>query len=146
MVNIEQLSYKINELKMRNDLKNSRGVHLINRNDFHMEFIGNNRATAVLTEYVKTQEDDGFYMELAIEGMFCLEGTEDTESWKEAHVRCYDKLFPYAKQVMEMLAANSGMTGFMLRKKQIKAGDVHVGLEKDRKYSSKIIELPGFQN
>lgn len=37
MVNIELLSYKINELKMRNDLKSNRGVHLINRNDFQME-------------------------------------------------------------------------------------------------------------
>lgn len=81
-----------------------------------MEFIGNSRATAVLTEYVKTQEGDGFYMELAIEGMFCLKGTEDTESWKEMHIRCYDKLFSYAKQIMELLAANSGLSGFVLRK------------------------------
>lgn len=146
MVNIELLSYKINELKMRNDLKINRGVHLINRNDFQMEFIDNSRAAAVLTEYVRMQEGDEFYLELAIEGLFHLEDVENVDSWKKVHVRCYDKLFPYAKQIMEMLAANSGLSGFVLRKKHIKEGDVHVRLEKDGKYSSKIIELPGFQN
>lgn len=143
MANIELLSYKINELKMRNDLKNSGGVHLISRNDFHMEFIDNSRAVAVLTEYVRMQEGDEFYLELAIEGMFHLEDIEKAESWKKVYVRCYDKLFPYAKQIMEMLAANSGLSGFVLRKKHIKEDDVHVRLEKEGKYSSKIIELPG---
>lgn len=146
MVNIELLSYKINELKMRNDLKSNRGVHLINRNDFQMEFIDNSRAVAVLTEYVRMKEGDEFYLKLAIEGIFHLDDIENTESWKEMHIRCYDKLFPYAKQIMELLAANSGLSGFVLRKKQIKEGDVYVRLKKDGKYSSKIIELPGFQN
>lgn len=146
MVNIELLSYKINELKMRNDLKINRGVHLINRNEFHMEIIDNSRAAAVLTELVRMQEGDEFYLELAVEGIFHLDDIENTESWKEMHIRCYDKLFPHAKQIMEMLAANSGLSGFVLRKKQIKEGDVHVELEKTGKYSSKIIELPGFQN
>lgn len=144
MVNIELLSYKINELKMRNDLKINRGVHLINRNDFWMEFIDNSRAAAVLTELVRMQEGDEFYLELAIEGLFHLEDVGNADSWKKVHVRCYDKLFPYAKQIMEMLAANSGLSGFVLRKKHIKEGDVHVRLEKERKYSSKIIELPMF--
>lgn len=146
MVNIELLSYKIIELKMRNDLKINRGVHLINRNEFHMEIIDNSRAAAVLTELVRMQEGDEFYLELAVEGIFHLDDIENTESWKEMHIRCYDKLFPHAKQIMEMLAANSGLSGFVLRKKQIKEGDVHVELEKTGKYSSKIIELPGFQN
>lgn len=144
MANIELLSYKINELKMRNDLKINRGVHLINRNDFQMEFIDNSRAVAVLTEYVMMQEGDEFYLELAIEGIFHLDDIENTELWKEMHIRCYDKLFSYTKQITEMLAANSGLSGFVLRKKQIKPGDVHVELEKTGKYSSKIIELPLF--
>lgn len=144
MVNIELLSYKINELKMRNDLKSNRGVHLINRNDFQMEFIDNSRAVAVLTEYVRMQEGDEFYFELIVEGMFHLEDIENTESWKEVHVKCYDKLFPHAKQIMELLAVNSGLSGFVLRKKHIKEGDVHVRLEKEGKSSSKIIELPMF--
>lgn len=143
MANIELLSYKINELKMRNDLKINRGVHLINRNDFQMEFIDNSRAAAVLTELVRMQEGDEFYLELAVEGIFLLDDIENTESWKEMHIRCYDKLFPYAKQIMEMLADNSGLLGFVLRKKQIKEGDVHVRLEKEGKCNSKIIELPG---
>lgn len=85
-------------------------------------------------------------MELAIEGMFCLEGIEDTVLWKEAHIRCYDKLFPYAKPIMESLAANSWLTGFVLEKKKIKVCDVCVGLEKEEKYSGRIIELPVFLN
>lgn len=146
MVNIELQSYKIKELKMANNLKTNRDIHLINRNEFGMEFEDNSRATAVLTEYVRTQEGNGFYMELAIEGMFCLEGIEDPESWKEAHVKCYDKLFPYAKPIMESLAANSGLTGFVFEKKQIKVSDVCAGLEKEEKYSGRIIELPVFLN
>lgn len=146
MVNIELQSYKIKELKMANNLKTNRDIHLINRNEFGMEFEDNSRATAVLTEYVRTQEGNGFYMELAIEGAFCLEGIEDTESWKEAHVKCYDKLFPYAEPIMEFLAANSGMIGFVLKKKPIKVGDVCVGLGKGEKYSGRIIELPVFLN
>lgn len=53
MVNIELLSYKINELKMRNDLKSNSGVQLISRNEFHMEIIDNSKAAASLTEYVR---------------------------------------------------------------------------------------------
>ena len=111
-----------------------------------MEFIDNSRAVAVLTEYVRMQEGDEFYLEFAIEGIFHLDDIENTESWKEMHIRCYDKLFSYAKQIMEILAANSGLSGFVLRKKHIKEGDVHVRLEKEGKYSSTIIELPRFQN
>lgn len=146
MINIELQSYKIKELKMANNLKINRNIHLINRNNFGMEFVDNRKVTAVLTEYVRTQEDNEFYMELAIEGMFCLEGIEDTESWKEAHIRCYDKLFPYVKPIMELLAANSGLTGFVLEKKKIKVSDVCAGLEKEEKYSGRIIELPVFLN
>lgn len=51
-----------------------------------------------------------------------MEDIENTESWKEMHVKCYDKLFPYAKQIMEILAANSGLSGFVLRKKADKRG------------------------
>lgn len=48
-------------------------------------------------------------MELAIEGMFCLEDTKDTELWKEAHARCYDKLFPYVKQIIIFITENDTM-------------------------------------
>lgn len=146
MVGIELQSYKIKELKMTNNLKINQNIHLINRNYFGIEFIDNSRAIAVLTEYVRTQEDNEFYMELAIEGAFCLEGIEDAASWKEAHVKCYDKLLPYAKPIMESLAANSGMIGFVLEKKPIKVGDVCIGLGKEEKYSGRIIELPVFLN
>ena len=35
----------------------NRNIHLINRNNFGIEFTDNSRATAVLTEYIRTQEE-----------------------------------------------------------------------------------------
>lgn len=53
MVNTELMSYKINQLNMRNALKSNKGVQLISRNEFHMEIIDNSRAAVVLTVYVR---------------------------------------------------------------------------------------------
>jgi hypothetical protein len=45
---------------------------------------------------------------------------ETEEDRKQAHTTCYDKLFPYASQIVSQIAANSGLAGLMLKKVEMK--------------------------
>lgn len=69
------------------------------------------------------------------------DGIMNYASKKEASVRCYDELFPYAKQIVSYLAANSGMQGLVLGKSDMVFDDINNTKLVDRTTSGKIIEL-----
>ena len=59
-----------------------------------------------------------------IVGVFNLEGVVDEESKKDAHVQCYDQLFPFLQSTITQLTTASGMPGFLMRKNPMKRENI----------------------
>ena len=68
-------------------------------------------------------------------------GIDDIAAQREAHLKCYDALFPYASQIMSYLAMNSGFQGFALGKPLIQFADINFGTKPNTVESGKVIKL-----
>lgn len=141
MVSVELDLYKISQLKMNNNIPENGTVELENVVGFHM-IHEQNSSVAILTVQIKhRQHPDMFAMELELQGLFRTNGIYDEDTERDAHIRCYDEMFPYANQIMEYLAANSGMQGFMMKKFPLEFADVNFGTKPDSIDSGKVIKL-----
>ena len=128
MSKIELLGYKISRLDLVNNLEESGEVRLSDKMEFSVEFEPeNSMAVAVLAQYLKMEDSNEFYMELVLEGIFHIGGMENKKLQEEAHLRCYDILFPYADQFIRMLSMNSGLMEVALKKKELIPDDVQSG-------------------
>lgn len=143
MVNVQLISYKICRLDMYNDLESDQGLKIQNWFEFDVTFdIENNIAEAILTEHLKQAEDPSdFGIDLTLKGIFHITGVKSVDSKKEAHIKCYDELFPYAGQVISHLAMNSGMSGLLLKKNPLKLESVNFGEKPEKERNDKIIEF-----
>ena len=143
MVNVQLIAYKISRLEMYNVLQSSQEVELKNSSEFDVTFdIENEMATAMLTEHVKmTGFPCDFSIDLTLKGTFHITEVRSDASKKEAHVKCYNGLFPYAGQIISQLAMNSGMNGLILKKKSMESESVNFGSRPEKEKSDKIIEF-----
>ncbi|HBI61378.1 MAG TPA: hypothetical protein DDY31_09230 [Lachnospiraceae bacterium] len=143
MSNVELVSYKIVKLRVNNNIPESAMLELESMVGFNVKYESNNgAAVAVLTVSVNHRNDpDLLCIELEIQGGFSMNGINDMDSKKEAHVKCYDELFPCANQIMTYLAINSGMQGFMLKKPPMEFANVNFGIRPDGMDSGKVIKL-----
>lgn len=143
MADVELVSYKITKLNLIDNIPASGTLQLENAMGFDVKYEqDNSAAVAVLTGCISHRRNpDLFCIELEIQGLFKLNGINDNQAKKEAHVKCYDELFPFANQIMTYLAVNSGMQGFMLKKPPIEFANVNFGSEPDSMDSGKVIKL-----
>lgn len=141
MVDVELDSYKISKLKMNNDIPENGTVELENIVGFHM-IHEQNSCIAVLTVQIRhRQYPNMFAMELELQGLFRSNGIYDEDTEREAHIKCYDEMFPYANQIMTYLAVNSGMQGFALKKIPIEFASINFGAKPDSVGGGKVIKL-----
>lgn len=111
-----------------NNLEESGEVRLSDKMEFSVEFEpGENMAVAVLAQYLGMEGSSIFYLKLVLEGIFHVEGMKSKKLQEEAHLRCYDILFPYADQFIRILSMNSGMMEVALKKKELIPEKVHAG-------------------
>ena len=59
-----------------------------------------------------------------IVGIFSLQGVVDEETKRDAHVQCYDQLFPFLQSTVNQLATASGLPGFLLKKNPMKRENI----------------------
>lgn len=147
MLQVELLQYKIARIDMLDLLEDDGEVRLINRTECGVGFEEEeNLATVNLTEYVELDGGyDTFHIELELEGLFRIEGMEDREIRKEAHVRCYEKLRAYAEQIMKHLAAETGLTGFAIPQRAMEPDLIEFGRKPEERKGKTItfqIEKP----
>lgn len=103
-----------------NNLEESGEVRLSDKMEFSVEFEPeNSMAVAVLAQYLEMEDSNKFYMELVLEGIFHVEGMKSKKLQEEAHLRCYDILFPYADQIIRMLSIESGLMEVAVEKKDL---------------------------
>ena len=127
---------------MVNALEEQGEHRLANTFGFTIDYTPDNtQAVAELTDTLEVVNYPGdFHIDLSVQGIFDLTGIVDTETKKDAHLMCYDLLFPLVSQHMEMLASNSGMAGLKIKKIPIKRESIHFGERTED--SSKIIDFP----
>lgn len=143
MADVELVSCKITKLTMVNNISASETLQLENVRDFDVRYKQDNRvAVAVLSVKVRhRQNPDIFCIALELQGIFRLNGFNNVVSKKEAHIKCYDALFPYADQIVTYLTVNSGMPCFRLQKIPLNPESINFGPKPNSVSSEKIIEL-----
>ena len=127
MVSVEMDSYKISQLKMNNKIPENGTVELENIVGFDV-IHEQDSCIAILTVQIRhRQHPNVFGIKLELQGLFKTNGICDADTEKEAHIRCYDEIFPYANQIMTYLAVSSGMQGFVLKKIPIQFASINFG-------------------
>lgn len=126
MIEISLSNYKIKKIDMANNIDHAELVDINNTFIYKVKY--NNDATkaiAMLSEKISSTDDsDKMHIDITIEGQFNLVGVNTEKDRKRAHVACYDKLFPYASQIVSQIAENSGLIGLLLKKVEMKEEDV----------------------
>lgn len=126
MIDVLLTNYKIVKIDMINNLEYPELVDT--KNTFNYEVNYNNNATkAVVTlseKIFSPKNTDKLHINITIQGEFDLSEVATENDRRQVHVMCYEKLFPYASQIVSQIAANSGLIGLMLKKVEMKEEDV----------------------
>lgn len=137
---INMLGYKIVGLELLNRLQEPGPVQLGNSYDFDVEFNREGVSYATIKETIEmVGHPELFHIDLALEGMFEIE-VKSMEDKKEAHLRCHDELFPYAKQIISHLCLDTGLPGLSIPKSRMELDKIYCG-EKPKPKNGKIIDL-----
>jgi len=143
MLKVDLIDYRINRLDMVNNLGMdvSGTVGIVETSDFYIDYKGD-IAVTTLTGYLE-MEDCGnqFHIDLKVEGYFFIKGITSNKIKKEAHVKCYDILFPYADQIVRMLSVSCGILGLRMSKKPMEPEDVHIGEKPKSVRDEKVIDF-----
>lgn len=126
MVKVTLVGYKIKSIDMCNNINTSGELRINHNFGFNVAFTnGNARSVALLTERVELEgKPEVMHFEMAVEGIFNVDGIHNEEEKKEAHVACYDALFPVAQLITKNIFDNSGMKNLMLQKMPLSVDDV----------------------
>lgn len=137
---MNMLGYKIVGLELLNRLQEAGPVQLGNSYDFDVKF--NREGVSYATIKVTIEMIDHpemFHIDLVLQGMFEIE-VKSMEDKKEAHLKCHDELFPYAKQIISHLCLDTGLPGLSIPKSCMELDKIHCG-EKPKSKNGKIIDL-----
>lgn len=128
MVKVNMLGHKILGLELLNRLQETGPVQLGNSYDFDIEFNKEGVSYARIKETIEMiDHPELFHIDLALEGLFEIEGVKSMEDKKEAHLKCHDELFPYAKQIIAHLCVDTGLPGLSIPKNYMELDKVHFG-------------------
>lgn len=142
MADVELISYRIAKLQMNNNIPKTGRVELENIVGFDV-IHGQDDSMAILNAQIKHRQNPNvFGIELELQGLFRTNGICDADTEREAHIRCYDEMFPYVNQIMTYLAINSGMQGFALKKIPIEFAGINFGAKPENGIDGgKVIKL-----
>lgn len=128
MVNVTLEKQMIRDLHFVNHIDKSGQLQLSSKFNFHVNFTDDNaHCMAQLYQNAQMRDDpDKLFISVEIVGFFAIEGVVDEETKKDAHVQCYDQLFPFLQTVVSQTAAASGMPGFMLKKVPIDRENINL--------------------
>lgn len=138
----ELACYKIKELNMQNKILDTQEIVGYNKDHTSVEFNEDHTmAIATLVEEIGMENEPfKFYINLILEGVFSLEGVRTKAQKEEVHRKCYDALFPIARQIIKFLTVNSGMSqGVTIKKRTLK--QVNSSPETEKR-NEKLIDFP----
>ena len=126
MVTVNLISQRLREVHFVNHVDKSGQIQLTSSFNFHVDYApDNSKCVAKLYQSAKMKEDeDKLFVSAEIEGIFVLEGVVDEETKREAHVQCYNYLFPYLQAAVNQLSSASGMPGFLFKKNPMRRENI----------------------
>lgn len=126
MVSVNLINQRIREVHFTNRIDKPGQIQLESGFNFHMDYSADKqRCKATLYQSVRMKDDpDRLFISVEIVGLFSLQGVVDDESKRDAHILCYDQLFPYLQSTVTQLANASGLPGFLLKKNPMKRENI----------------------
>jgi preprotein translocase subunit SecB len=118
MVTVTLANQRVQEIHFVNRIDKSGQIQLKSSFNFHVDYTSDNtKCIAKLYQSAQMKEDpEKLFISAEIIGVFTLEGVVDDETKRDAHVQCYDQLFPFLQSTVSQLATASGMPGFLMKK------------------------------
>ena len=112
-VDLQQQSFR--QVNMVMNLQENRQMEVENTFALQVDYAEDNKACmAVLRQAVRDKEKpEEFAVELVLAGLFACEGIETDEDKKQAHVKYYEALFPYAQSMIAAMTVSAGLPAFM---------------------------------
>ena len=126
MVNVTLTTQRVREVHFVNRLDKSGQIKLSSSFNFHVDYAADNtRCVAKLYQSAQYKDDpDKLFISAEIVCIFSLQGVVDEETKRDAHVQCYDQLFPFLQSTVNQLATASGLPGFLLKKNPMKRENI----------------------
>ena len=126
MVTVTLMNHRLREVHFVNHINQSGQIQLTSSFNFHVDYAPDHtKCVARLYQSAKMKEaEDKLFVSAEIEGVFQLEGIVDEESKRDAHVQCYNYLFPYLQAAVTQLTSASGMPGFVLRRNPMRRENI----------------------
>ena len=126
MVNVTLTTQRVREVHFVNRLDKSGQIKLSSSFKLHVDYAADNtRCVAKLYQSAQYKDDpDKLFISAEIVGIFSLQGVVDEETKRDAHVQCYDQLFPFLQSTVNQLATASGLPGFLLKKNPMKRENI----------------------
>lgn len=126
MVTVTLVTQRVREVHFVNHIDKSGQIQLASSFNFHVDYAADNtRCVAKLYQSAQMKDDpDKLFISAEIVGIFNLQGVTDEETKRDAHVQCYDQLFPFLQSTVNQLTTASGMPGFLLKKNPMKRENI----------------------
>ena len=87
-------------------------------------------------------DPEKLFISAEIIGVFELSGVVDDETKRDAHVQCYDQLFPFLQSTITQLATASGMPGFLMKKTPMDRANVTFAKKDNGQKGDQPLTLP----
>lgn len=144
MVTVNLVTQRVREVHFINHISKNGQIQLSSSFNFKVNYAADNsKCTATLYQSVQMKDDpDTLFISAEITGIFNLQGIVDDETKKDAHVQCYDQLFPYLQSTVAQLATASGMPGFQLKKNVMKRESITFGKKVNPANPDQPVTLP----
>ncbi|MBR1781579.1 MAG: protein-export chaperone SecB [Oscillospiraceae bacterium] len=126
MVSVTLLSQRMREVHFVNRIDKNGQIQLTSGFNFKVSYSADNtKCIATLYQSAQLKEDpDRLFLSGEIVGTFALQGIVDEETKRDAHIQCYDQLFPFLQSAVSQLANAAGLPGFLLRKNPMKRQNI----------------------
>lgn len=144
MVTVTLANQRVQEVHFVNRIDKSGQIQLKSSFNFHVDYTSDNsKCIAKLYQSAQMKDDpEKLFISAEIIGVFELSGVVDDETKRDAHVQCYDQLFPFLQSTITQLATASGMPGFLMKKTPMDRANVTFAKKDNGQKGDQPLTLP----
>lgn len=126
---IELKGYKVNTISFENKVQNGTQLKLQNQVKYNVNYMdAENKCLGILEFRVTDADMNPFEIKLEMIAEFTY-GEEDEKP--DIHVKSFDQMFPFLRQVIHSITSMSGMPGLMIPIMKLNRNTVSVGKPKE---------------
>lgn len=126
---IELKGYKVNTISFENKVQNGTQLKLQNQVKYNVNYMdAENKCLGILEFRVTDADMNPFEIKLEMIAEFTY-GEEDEKP--DIHVKSFDQMFPFLRQVIHNITSMSGMPGLMIPIMKLNRNTVSVGKPKE---------------